>query len=112
MNIKELEERLDKLDKAERNKLLKKILKIIGSKLDQNPIKELKLKSCAGCDEDFYNGHNDLGVKECWALKDMKLILLRRVGIDEIPPWTRAPERLPKCYRQKGYVFVKPKQER
>lgn len=31
-------------------------------------------KYCAGCDDNFYNGNNDLGVKECWNFKTAKIV--------------------------------------
>ena len=68
-------------------------------------------KHCAGCRDNFYNGHNSIGVSECWMLKDAKLILRRRVGIWETPPWTAKPETLPNCYNAEGVIFVKPTQE-
>lgn len=72
----------------------------------------MNTSKCAGCSEDFYNGKNPYDVKECWHLKDAKVILRRRVGINDVPPWKRKPERLPSCYRERGYVFVGPKVER
>lgn len=39
-----------------------------------------KLKMCRGCRDDFYNGHNELGVKRCWALKDAKVVKRWRIG--------------------------------
>ena len=33
-----------------------------------------KRKHCTGCEDNFYNGNNDLGVNECWSLDNMKLI--------------------------------------
>lgn len=64
---------------------------------------------CGGCRNDFYNGQNELGVKQCWSVKSARVILRRRVGINDTPPWTRKPERLPSCYNASGYVFVGPK---
>lgn len=69
-------------------------------------------KHCAGCEQNFYNGNNPYGIKECWSLKDATVILRRRVGIWEPPPWKAKPESLPNCYQQKGFIFVKPNQER
>lgn len=63
---------------------------------------------CAGCRNDFYNGNNNLGVKECWSLKDAKVILRKRVHRDQIPPWNQKAEKFPDCYNQAGFVFVKP----
>jgi len=65
-------------------------------------------KHCLGCEQDFYNGKNQLGVPECWLLRTAKLASRRRVRMDEVPPWTAKPERLPQCYRQRGYIFVEP----
>lgn len=28
---------------------------------------------CSGCRQNFYNGHNDLGIDECWSLDKAKL---------------------------------------
>jgi hypothetical protein len=66
-------------------------------------------KHCVGCEQDFYNGKNSLGVKVCWHLKDAKLVMRKRVGMWETPPWQRTPERLPNCYQETGYIFVDPK---
>jgi len=67
-------------------------------------------KHCLGCNEDFYNDKNPYGIKVCWNLRDAKLIMRKRVGINERPPWKSKPEKLPGCYRQKGFIFVNPKE--
>ena len=41
---------------------------------------------CVGCRDNFYNGNNNLGVKECWCLKDAKLVMKKEVHIDQAPP--------------------------
>jgi hypothetical protein len=74
--------------------------------------KHEKLKDCAGCSEDFYNGHNPYGIEECWHLEDAKLVRKKKVAMDQRPPWTQPAQRVLNCYRQKGYVFVGPEQER
>lgn len=70
------------------------------------------IKACAGCRDDFYNDHNPLGVKRCWLVDGAKIVLRRRVGMDERPPWKREPEPLPNCYNQSGFIFVEPTRER
>jgi hypothetical protein len=37
---------------------------------------KVKRKYCQGmsCRDHFYNGNNDLGVKECWHLKDTPIV--------------------------------------
>lgn len=39
-----------------------------------------KQDHCRGCRDDFYNGHNSLGVKRCWSLKDAKVVKRWRIG--------------------------------
>lgn len=31
-------------------------------------------KMCSGCTDDFYNGRNPYGVKECWMFKDAQVV--------------------------------------
>jgi len=64
---------------------------------------------CIGCEDDFYNGKNDLGVKECFRLSTAKVISLKQVSVSQVPPWTQKPGKFPSCYRVRGYVFVDPK---
>jgi hypothetical protein len=68
----------------------------------------MKKQNCVGCEQNFYNGNNDLGVQECWSFKTAVLKLRRRVGMNDIPPWTATPRSLPSCYQQRGAIFVDP----
>ena len=63
---------------------------------------------CVGCRDDFYNGKNPYGVKECWSFKTAMLVMKKRVHIDQCPPWNQKPEEVPSCYRASGFVFVSP----
>lgn len=36
--------------------------------------KSEKRKYCSGCRDNFYNGNNSLGIKECWCLSSAKLV--------------------------------------
>ena len=65
-----------------------------------------KLKYCVGCTENFYNGNNPLGIKECWDLKKARLILRKRVAMWQRPPWEQLPVKALSCRREQGYVFV------
>lgn len=69
--------------------------------------KEMDSKHCVGCEDDFYNGKNELGVQKCWSLKSAKLMTRYRIGT-----WTQPTEngaftqmQRPGCYRQKGCAF-------
>lgn len=46
-----------------------------------------KLAKCRGCRDDFYNGHNPMGVKKCWGLKTAKMVTRYEIGT-----WTQ-PDR-------------------
>jgi hypothetical protein len=46
-----------------------------------------KLKHCAGCRDDFYNGKNPMGVQRCWGLKTAELVTRYCIGT-----WTRPTE--------------------
>ncbi len=44
-----------------------------------------KLKLCCGCDQNFYNGNNGMGIEVCWSLKRAKVVKRWRIG------WWTAP---------------------
>jgi len=73
--------------------------------------KEEKLKKCVGCEQDFYNDKNTLGVKECWKLGKAKLVSRKKISISQIPPWKQKPIKILSCYQQRGYVFWAPDKE-
>jgi len=65
-------------------------------------------KMCSGCRDDFYNGHNDLGVNECWSFKDAELVKVIQVGYWERPPYESRPiEKRLSCYRKRDCIFYK-----
>lgn len=45
----------------------------------------MKEPTCSGCRNDFYNGDNDLGVKECWSREDAKVVTRYRIHRDTVP---------------------------
>ncbi len=67
-------------------------------------------KHCEGCYNNDYN-HGLGGAKECWSLKEAKLIKRKRVHINQVPPWTQEAALYPNCYRVPQYVFVGENQE-
>ncbi len=72
--------------------------------------KSEKLKYCSGCNDNFYNGNNALGVKVCRSLSSAKLLLKKEVPRDQRPPWNQKPIKVLNCFRQTGYVYVGKKQ--
>ena len=72
----------------------------------------LKRKNyCIGCRNNFYNGNNDLEVKECWSFKDAKVVWKKQVPIHQVPPWNQKAKRVFNCYHKTGYVFKDPKRK-
>lgn len=65
-----------------------------------------KKKMCGGCRNDIYNQPGNSMTGECWSLKAARVVMKRRVGMWEEPPWTREPERVLSCRTESGYVFV------
>ena len=41
-------------------------------------------KCCEGCRDNYYNGKNEHGIKECWSLKNAKVVKRWRLSW-----WTR-----------------------
>lgn len=64
---------------------------------------------CSGCRNDFYNGHNDLGVKKCWSFDTATRVKKILIHIDAMPPYRNAkPEEMPSCYSKQRFVAVTP----
>ena len=58
---------------------------------------------CLGCDNDFYNGKNDVDVKECWSLKTAKIVKRITIGHWEEPPYLNKKKiSVPDCYHKRG----------
>ncbi len=64
-----------------------------------------KLKHCSGCYNNEYN-YGLGGAKKCWLLDSAKLTKRKKVGMNDVPPWTWKPQKFLSCYQQKGYVFI------
>ena len=60
-------------------------------------------KYCSGCADNFYNGNNPVGVKECWLFKKAKLVKRIMIGHWENPPYkNKKIITRPKCYHERG----------
>ena len=60
-------------------------------------------KFCNGCGDEFYNGNNDVGVKECWHFKKAKLVPRIMIGHWENPPYKdKKIIKKPNCYHERG----------
>lgn len=60
-------------------------------------------RHCRGCANDFYNGKNELGVKECWSFKGAKLVKRITVGHWENPPYLNKKKiTVPDCFHERG----------
>jgi hypothetical protein len=66
-------------------------------------------KNCSGCHNDFYNGHNDLGVKKCWHAQDATMVTRLIIHVDQPPPYLNVkPRTVPSCYKAQRFATVKP----
>lgn len=65
-----------------------------------------KLKYCAGCYNNFYNGNNPYGVKECSYLKTAKIVRRKEVHINQMPPYKQKPIKTLDCYRRPQFVYI------
>ena len=63
----------------------------------------MKKENCIGCENDFYNGKNNLGVKECWSFEDAKIVPKIMIGHWENPPYKdKKIIKRPNCYHERG----------
>ena len=62
---------------------------------------------CRGCEDDFYNGRNPMGVKECWSRSTAKVVTRWRTGTWTLPtqPGAFTEVEVFTCFRQKGEHF-------
>ena len=66
-----------------------------------------KLLYCKGCHNDDYN--NGLGgAKECWSLDSAKLVKMKFVHMNHVPPWEHAAEETLSCHYKDGFIKVDP----
>ena len=35
---------------------------------------------CVGCDDNFYNGNNPMGIKGCWSFKTARVVMKYQIG--------------------------------
>lgn len=73
-------------------------------------VRKATARNCLGCNDNFYNGNNRLGVSRCWMLDKARLVRRKQVGMHDIPPWHWQPVVVvPQCYRARGYVHIDPR---
>jgi len=65
-------------------------------------------KYCVKCTENFYNGNNPHGIKECWHLKTARVVWKKKVGLWQKPPWKQKAERVLDCQHERQTVMVDP----
>ena len=68
-----------------------------------------KLARCAGCRDDFYNGHNPMNVKRCWSFESADPVVRWRIGTWTKPttPGAFAEVATLSCHRGEGYHHYK-----
>lgn len=64
-------------------------------------------KDCGGCHNNFYNGHNGIGVQECWSFKTAEMVKKLDIHVDQRPPYKgMKPTSRPSCYKAQRMVRV------
>ena len=63
---------------------------------------------CSGCRDNFYNGNNPIGVRECWMYKSATIKTRYRLSVhtpmDQKSGYVKTTGL--KCFNEKGYVFL------
>lgn len=62
---------------------------------------------CSGCRQNFYNGNNPLGVKECWSFQSATVVTRMLVGTWQNPPYVWSPRKVLSCYCPEGLHPIK-----
>ena len=64
---------------------------------------------CVGCEDDFYNGRNNLGVEGCWSFKNAKIIKRLSVRVDQPPPYDKKKWTYKlSCFHRKQMCYPSP----
>ena len=63
---------------------------------------------CIGCRDDFYNGKNPMGIKECWMFKAARIVTRFQLSINTPMDQKSGYHKVRghSCYHQDGYVFL------
>ena len=64
-------------------------------------------KMCVGCRQNFYNGNNSYGIKECWSFKSAKVVTRVSVGTWQAPPYEWRPQKTFDCHSPEGRHWLK-----
>jgi hypothetical protein len=67
----------------------------------------MKKDNCSGCHDDFYNTPQ----KDCFSLKNAKLILRKEVNAHQMPPFKQKAETFPNCYHRNQFFYIEPDRE-
>jgi len=68
-------------------------------------------RMCAGCRDNFYNGNNPMGVNECWAFSDAKVMKRLAIGKWQSPPYTldmKHREWTMACWNSPDIIYIDP----
>jgi hypothetical protein len=64
---------------------------------------------CSGCENNFYNGNNDYGVKQCWSYSKNKVVKKLRIRVDQCPPYNKENTSwMLGCFNRKGMCYPAP----
>lgn len=70
---------------------------------------EKSISMCQGCRDDFYNGKNPYGIKQCWSFASATVEPRIVIGVWQRPPYNKKSARpCLSCFKPEGQVAVKP----
>ena len=64
-------------------------------------------KYCRGCYNDYYNGHNRVGIKGCWHLPKAKVVWRVPIGQWEPPPYDLKCIRVASCWSGDATIAIR-----
>ena len=69
----------------------------------------ITLEQCRGCEDDFYNGNNPLGIQRCWSAATGEIVKRYAIGTWTMPasPGAFTEVEVPNCYRRKGEHYYR-----
>lgn len=73
------------------------------------PAKSVRL--CSGCDNNFYNGNNPMGVARCWSFDDAKVVKRLAIGKWQNPPYSlqmKDREWTLSCWGSNDVLYIDP----
>ncbi len=62
---------------------------------------------CEGCEDDFYNGKNPMGIEDCWLFEKAELAIRFQLHYDSVPTKRANFQKMncPKCFHRTRHAY-------